>query len=502
MNRKQAHAIYHQLYTKKYPVIEAEICQYCGTDLDLSIDHVPAITTAQLYSTRRDIDFILVVSCMECNLLLTNDLLPLFNDRFFTLKERLLIRYKKELLNEFRNGLNWDAAYLEEADRKFINMLDRIGFGLVRFEELNEEALEILALKVDCYEETLGQLIANRTGGGLLAHDNIKPEESEDESLEERCSYAKFLQIVKFLNIQTQVKYEVWLDENFEDLKAYLLPEIPSAFYKKDWSEIWKEAEELIVDQMPEPMGERDYCSLDEFIEVLVERSIESQRDYVEWFDENLWGAVISLDMPEAPEYIYGLTWKELLKLAQAAESDFEEKIEDEYPLDVVSKLDVFESLLSPNELEFDKIMHRGRFVRFLEQAELSTYESYREFLDLVKQDSLAVHFPANPIEEYTDWKLKGFYDEGLRPTVNAFNSEYVDDVLDNLSLLLTRKESVSKALLPQLKFVSFLVMSKLKSEKEYQMFYKFIKGHDLQIHIPKNPFKAYHNLKGWPDIK
>ncbi|MEF1338511.1 hypothetical protein REH81_17275, partial [Vibrio rotiferianus] len=124
MNRKQAHAIYHQLYTKKYPVIEAEICQYCGTDLDLSIDHVPAITTAQLYSTRRDIDFILVVSCMECNLLLTNDLLPLFNDRFFTLKERLLIRYKKELLNEFRNGLNWDAAYLEEADRKFINMLD------------------------------------------------------------------------------------------------------------------------------------------------------------------------------------------------------------------------------------------------------------------------------------------------------------------------------------------------------------------------------------------
>ncbi|WP_412496069.1 hypothetical protein [Vibrio cyclitrophicus] len=80
MNRKQAHAIYHQLYTKKYPVMEAEVCQYCGTDVDLSIDHVPALTTAQLYATRRDVDLILVVSCMECNQLLTNDLLPLFND--------------------------------------------------------------------------------------------------------------------------------------------------------------------------------------------------------------------------------------------------------------------------------------------------------------------------------------------------------------------------------------------------------------------------------------
>ncbi|WP_048618106.1 hypothetical protein, partial [Vibrio coralliirubri] len=104
-----------------------------------------ALTTAQLYATRRDVDLILVVSCIECNQLLTNDLLPLFNDRFFTLKERLLVTYKKDLLNEFRNGLNWDAVYLEEADRKFTHMLDRIGFGLVRFEDLNEEAQGILA---------------------------------------------------------------------------------------------------------------------------------------------------------------------------------------------------------------------------------------------------------------------------------------------------------------------------------------------------------------------
>lgn len=404
MNRKQAHAIYHQLYTKKYPVMETEVCQYCGTDVDLSIDHVPALTTAQLYATRRDIDFILVVSCMECNQLLTNDLLPLFNDRFFTLKERLLVRHKKELLNEFRNGLNWDAVYLEEADRKFTHMLDRIGFGLVRFEDLNEEAQGILALQVDCYNETLGQLIANRSGGGLLAYDNIKPDENEGEALEERCSYAKFLQIIKFRNIQSQIKYEVWIDENFESLKDYLLPEVPSAFYKKDWSYIWKEADELIVDHMPEPMDERDYCSLDEFIEVLAQRSIDSQRDYMEWFDENLWGAVMALDMPEAPEHIYGLTWKEILKLSKKIESEQVENFEDEYPEDIVAKLDIFESLLTPTELDLNKIIHKGRFLKFLKKTEFSTYESYCDFLDIIKGDGLAIHFPTNPIKDYDDW--------------------------------------------------------------------------------------------------
>lgn len=236
MNRKQAHAIYHQIYTKKYPVLEAEVCQYCGTDVDLSIDHVPALTTAQLYATRKDIDLILVVSCMECNQLLTNDLLPLFNDRFFTLKERLLRRYKKDLINEFRNGFNWDPEYLVEADQKFNNMLDRIGFGLVRFDELNEEAQSILALEVDCYEATLGQLIANRTGGGLLAHDNIKSEDTEDDHIEEKCSYSKFLQIINYQNIQSLLQYESWLEGHYENLKKYLLPDKPTVFYKKDWS--------------------------------------------------------------------------------------------------------------------------------------------------------------------------------------------------------------------------------------------------------------------------
>jgi len=499
MDRKQAHAIYHQLYTKKYPVIEADICQYCGTDVDLSVDHVPALTTAQLYSTRKDIDFILVVSCMECNSILSNDLLPLFNDRFFTVKERLLRRYKKDLIHEFRNGFNWDPVYLAEADQKFNNMLDRIGFGLVRFDELDEESQSILALEVDCYEETLGQLIANRTGGGLLAHDNIKHEDTEDDHIEEKCSYSKFLQVVNFQNIQSLLQYESWLEEHYENLKNYLLPDKPTVFYKKDWSDIWRESQELSVNQMPDSMDERDYCSFSEFIEVCVEREIESQKDYVEWFDENLWGAVISLDMPEAPQHIYGVTWKEILERAKYSETKDEEEFDEEYPEDIVSKLDIFESLLSTNELEKDLIMLKGRFVKFLNEAELGTYEAYLEFLDAVKDDGLAIHFPKDPIKDYDDWQLNGFYDNLPKPNTSDFSSDYIETCLENLSSLVTRKDSLSNSLLPELSFVSFLLMSKLKNEQEYADFYALINGHELQIHIPQAPSKAYPNWESWP---
>lgn len=44
--------------------------------------------------------------------------------------------------------------------------------------------------------------------------------------------------------------------------------------------------------------------------------------------------------------------------------------------------------------------------------------------------------------------------------------------------------------------------MSKLKNEEEYCGFYQLIKGHDLQIHIPKTPSKAYPNWKEWPAIE
>jgi len=107
VDRKQSMAIYNQLYDKSYPVYEGEVCQYCGRDIDLSLDHVPAITTAHLYARNPDVKFILVWSCMECNQFLSNKLLPLFRERFFRIKEMLLKRYKTDILNEFRNGIDW-----------------------------------------------------------------------------------------------------------------------------------------------------------------------------------------------------------------------------------------------------------------------------------------------------------------------------------------------------------------------------------------------------------
>lgn len=313
MERKQSHAIYHQLYSKCYPVMDAEVCQYCGTDIDLSVDHVPALTTAQLYASRKDIDFILIVSCMECNQLLSNDLLPLFNDRFFTLKERLLKRYKKDLLNEFRNGFNWSEEYLREADTKFNRMLDRIGFGMVRFSDLNEEAQATLALKIDTYDETIGNLVAYRSGGGLLSEDNNCDDTNiVGEVLEEQCSFAKFLQIVSFQKLTTQGVYEQWLSVNQEFKTRYLLPDDAVKHYQISWSDLWKEAEQLQVESMPPTLELENYCSYEEFLEVMIERELRSCHLYQKWFNENLWGAVIALDMPEAPEYIYHKNWSEI----------------------------------------------------------------------------------------------------------------------------------------------------------------------------------------------
>lgn len=250
---------------------------------------------------------------------------------------------------------------------------------------------------------------------------------------------------------------------------------------------------------MPDSMDERDYCSLDEFIEVCIERKIESQKDYLEWFDENLWGAVIALDMPEAPEHIYGVTWKEILEQARLSETEGEEEFDDGYPEDIISKLDIFESLLSSSELEKDLIMNKGKFVKFLNETDLGTYEAYLEFLNTVKDDGLAIHFPKDPIKDYDDWQLKAFYDNMPKSNISDFSSDYIEACLENLSSLVTRKLSSSNALLPELSFVSFLLMCKLRNDKEYADFYASINGHELQIHIPQNPSKAYRHWVSWP---
>ncbi|CAM4460752.1 hypothetical protein [Shewanella livingstonensis] len=132
MDRKQSMAVYNSLYKKEYPLIQDEVCQCCGITSDLQIDHCPAITTAHLYVRNNNIPFIKILLCGECNRIASNRLLPRFTERFFTIKEKLLERYAKDLVNEFRDGIDYSDNYLIEADKKFELMLNRIGFGLLR----------------------------------------------------------------------------------------------------------------------------------------------------------------------------------------------------------------------------------------------------------------------------------------------------------------------------------------------------------------------------------
>jgi hypothetical protein len=172
MDRKQSMAVYNSLYTKEYPLIEDEVCQCCGVTSDLQIDHCPAITTAHLYVSNNDIPFIKILLCGECNRIASNRLLPRFTERFFTIKEKLLERHVKDLVNEFRTEMDYSEESLLKADKQFQQMLDRVGFGLLRVDLLSQEHQRILQLTT-ISGETIYSHLAHRSGGALLTPDEM-----------------------------------------------------------------------------------------------------------------------------------------------------------------------------------------------------------------------------------------------------------------------------------------------------------------------------------------
>ena len=102
MSRKTNLAIYNHLYHKKSPLLEDNVCQYCGTKRDLTIEHIPPISTAHLFVRNNKIKFWKIIACRECNLLISDQLIPTFADRFFQIKDLLIKKYEKHILREFR----------------------------------------------------------------------------------------------------------------------------------------------------------------------------------------------------------------------------------------------------------------------------------------------------------------------------------------------------------------------------------------------------------------
>lgn len=307
MKRKQSLATYGHLYEKTYPIIEKEMCQYCGYSVGLSSDHVPAITTAQLYVRNPKIKFQLITSCQDCNSRLGAKLLPTFEDRFFYNKEDLLIKNKKKLKVEFRTLLDNSIEYLDSCDQKFNLMLDRIGFGLVKFTELSDDAQKVLEIKIESYGEELGTLIASRFSGLFYQGHEV------DYGSGSESTYKIFLQFVNYFNVNDKESFDQCYFEYSELFIKYDIPKSPVKHFLHSWGEIIKDSKFIKIEiNFSEELKEY-FCTFDEFIEFIIDYKVDDLSTYKTWFDRNCSGLVLSLLLPEKPLEIYSKTWNDII---------------------------------------------------------------------------------------------------------------------------------------------------------------------------------------------
>lgn len=251
MNRKQSLAMYNHRYVRIAPSGMTDCCQYCGSIYALTDDHIPAITTAQLFANNPNIKFMLVDACMECNLLLSDKLLPHFSDRFFDVKDTLLNRYKILIKNEFRTGFEKTSEDFDICDIEFYQMLDRIGFGLVKFQDLTDQDFLLYEFPD---EERLVDKIADRSGGALLTSDyDVIPDEQEqeeDSDSDNYCSLGEFKEELSERDIYTLDEYKAWNKAHPSTVFNLGLPNYPNTFYNVDCFEeqaLVKEVKDVLV---------------------------------------------------------------------------------------------------------------------------------------------------------------------------------------------------------------------------------------------------------------
>lgn len=392
MKRKQAISIYHQLYNLKYPLIEQDLCQYCGASTDLSLDHIPAITTAHLYVRNLKVEFILVKSCMECNQLLSNKLLPTFNSRFFQVKDDLIKKNRKNLINQFRNGMNFNASYLENADRDFFRLIDRIGFGLINFNELCDEAINILKTKIDAYDASLANIIASRFSG-LVYH------EEEDYGSGTAVSYNTLLQFIKFFKVTDNIDFEYVVKDNSNVARLYGIPEKPVVHFRKSWSEIINSAKLVQIEL--DFTDHESICNIDEFVEVLSDYKIGNKEEYNKWFQKNRNGLAFSLMMPEFPEKVFNKGWEYFSFMQSSNVSMYAE--DDSFNFKLNERLSLLDDLLIDRVRNNQAIIPASTMRVFIEAGSFDEH-SYHEFVDNISGHELRVHLPDNPEKHYKNW--------------------------------------------------------------------------------------------------
>ncbi len=348
MKRKQSMATYGHLYKLSYPVMEADVCQYCGNQNCLEWDHCPAITTAQLFVRSENIGFIKVLSCKECNLILSDKLIPDFPSRFYFVKEELLTRYKSDLINECRSSIYTNSETFKTFEEKFKALLYRIGFGLIKIEELSDKHIEILNLKT-MSGITIIEHLSEIPGCGLLHISNITEEDQEqqDTCISDQDDDNKHQQENNYAPQNTQVN-NTQLSQGID-------------------------------------FNQR----LDEF-----KIFLRKQRIYTKYGYSNLLQkSPATQHFIDHPDYFFGCNWKELTSNVCVASKNGK-----------TYNLDIIEKVITTDMINNEMIIDMYDLEDILYEFTISTRDEYQQFLNTLEEFDFRICFPTSPEVTYEEW--------------------------------------------------------------------------------------------------
>lgn len=378
MKRKQAMQIYGHLYKKNYPVMKDEVCQCCGVSTDLEWDHCPAITTAQLFARNDNIRFILVLLCKECNQSLSDKLVPDFPSRFYFCKEALLERYKGDLVSECRNNMTNTLESLKLADAKFTRLLDRIGFGLVKIDQLSDKHLAILNLETVSGFKIIEHL-SERPGHGLLSESNLDEDNEDDQDDQE---------------VEDSVEDEDEDEEEYEDDEDDEDDE--EEYEEKPKSKVVRQA----VSKRPAEFYKKkqpwmDVTTLEGFKVFLRNEWIYTKNGYAKFLSEKPKIAE-RMNLPNHPSLYFNCSWDALTSNVNIVTESGEQ-----YSLDII------ETYITSNMIGA-RLIGKSDLVELLDKLDIISMDEYLELWHALKAHSVDVIkcLPGEPESTYGDWDL------------------------------------------------------------------------------------------------
>lgn len=321
-------------------------CHYCGRkpsiNLSLEWDHVPALNV-KIPPDCNEVRKTLVRACKECNLLASDHPHMDYLERHFWLKGAYLRRYRRLLINEG----------VEDIDTKNME-----GFLLAVIKNTDIK-----------YEEILLAI-----GFGIK---NIEDIESP------------------ILNIRTKKSKRI-----LEHIIREYLSGFPDCEDEED--DFIPQATTHNEIELP-PLN----YTIEEFISFLSNETesgwnIECEDDYRRWIDEHPARAAC-LELPKTPDKAFGVSWDKLNFLVERSSGECEERA---YPNDIQLIMDSIHLFLSPNKVENELLFSKSNMIGILEGSYITTKDQYSAFLEIIKDDDFAVHFPKNPEAEFEDWEL------------------------------------------------------------------------------------------------